>query len=130
MVHCCCCCSTWGITSIENNGELVRPYLGVRYIMLDASIADELEAETEVGALIYDDNPDRAIVEGSPADKAGLQNGDVIKKVNDVDITEESPLPNVVSRYQVGDEITLTILRDGTEQELQLTLERVPDGLN
>ncbi len=120
---------TPGITSIQNNGELIRPYLGVRYITLDADVAEELDVETEVGALIYDENPDSAIIEGSPAAQAGLQFGDVIKQVDGIEVTEDRPLPNVVSRSQVGDELTLLVLRDGEEIEIQITLERIPDNL-
>ncbi len=118
-----------GITSIEDNGELIRPYLGVRYVTLTPEIAEELDVDTDEGALIYDSNPDDAIVGGSPAEKAGLQNRDVIKKVDGETLTEDRPLPNLVSRHQVGDVLTLTVLRDGSEIDVEITLERVPENL-
>ncbi len=118
-----------GITSIENNGELIRPYLGVRYVSLTPEIADQVEAESEVGAMIFDENADNAIIPDSPADKAGLRFEDIIKQVNDIEINEDNPLPNIVSRYQVGDKITLVVLRDHDEIQVEVTLERVPEGL-
>ena len=118
-----------GITSLESTGELIRPYLGVRYITLNKEIADELEVATEVGALVYAEDDADAIINGSPAEKAGLQNGDVIKEVDGVAVTEEAPLPNVVSRYQVGETLSIKILRNNEELEVSVTLERVPDNL-
>ena len=94
-----------GITSVETNGELIRPYLGVRYITLTAGIAEELELETTTGALIRENEPGDAIIGGSPAEKAGLTNGDIITQVNGKDVNEDKPLPNVIGQYQVGAKI-------------------------
>ena len=118
-----------GITSIEQNGELVRPYLGVRYITLTEAIAEELEVDSTEGAIIFDEVAEDAIIGGSPAEKAGLTNRDVIQEVNGTPINDDNPLPNVVSRYQVGETITLKILRDGEQLDVEVTLERIPDSL-
>lgn len=122
-----------GIASIENHGELIRPYLGVRYISLNRTNYIQLNADREVGALIYDDpngSTDDAIIPDSPADKAGLRNKDIILEVNRVKIDDDNPLPNVVSRYQVGETITLKVLRGGEEIDVDVTLERVPENLS
>jgi serine protease Do len=115
-----------GITSVKNNGELVRPYLGVRYIMLDPEIAKELGISVEQGALVSADAGQRAVVSGSPADKAGIKENDVIIKVNDTVIDENSSLVNTIGRFQVGEKVNLTIVRDGQEQVIEVTLEEVP----
>lgn len=117
-----------GITSIENNGKLVRPYLGVRYVTLTSAAADELEVPVEEGALIYDPNGE-AIIKDSPAEKANLKNRDVIIEVEGVKVSAEMPLPNLVSRYQVGERIALKVLRDNNEVEVFVDLEAVPDSL-
>jgi serine protease Do len=116
-----------GITSVENNGELIRPYLGVRYIMLDAKIAKELEIGVDRGALISADAGERAVISGSPAAEAGLKENDVILKVNDAEINEDNSLVSTIGRYQVGDKVNLTIYRDGQEQNVEVTLKEVPD---
>lgn len=118
-----------GISSVQKNGKLVRPYLGVRYIMLDEQIAKELETGVDHGALITADAGKRAIVAGSPADDAGLKENDVILKVNDTDINKDNSLVTTIGQYQVGDKVTLTIYRDGQEQKVEVTLEAVPDSL-
>lgn len=118
-----------GIVSVEKHGELIRPYMGVRYITLNKEVADDLDVETEVGALIYDEQPSQATIAGSPADKAGLENGDVIKEVNGIALSEEKPLPNVVGRFQVGETVTLKVLRGGEELSIDVTLEQAPANL-
>jgi len=118
-----------GITSVEKNGELIRPYLGVRYILLDEKIAKELEIGVDRGALISADAGERAVISGSPAAEAGLKENDVILKVNDTEINEDNSLVSTIGRYQVGDKINLTIYRDGQEQNVEVTLKEVPDRL-
>ena len=118
-----------GLKSIQDNGELVRPYLGVRYITLTKDIAKQLETDSDVGALVYADSGNSAILPDSPADKAGLKKNDIIVMVNTTEITTTNPLPNVVSRYQVGDSIELTILRNGKKKKLTVVLEQVPQNL-
>jgi serine protease Do len=119
-----------GITSVQKNGELVRPYLGVRYIMLDEAIAKELELPVTTGALVSADSGQRAVVSGSPADDAGLKENDIILKVNDTEINEDNSLISTIGQYQVGEKVTLTINRDGQEQKVEVTLEEVPKNIN
>jgi len=118
-----------GIKSVTDNGELIRPYLGVRYIMLNSEIARELEIGVDRGALVTADAGQRAVVSGSPADDVGIKEGDVILKVNDAEINEDTSLVSTIGRYQVGDVVKLIIFRDGQDQSIEVTLERVPDRL-
>ena len=119
-----------GITSVEKNGELVRPYLGVNYIMLDEAIAKELGIDVNHGALISADTGQRAVIAGSPADEAGLKENDVILKVNDTEINEENSLVSTIGQFQVDEKVKLTIWRDGQEQTVEATLKAVPETLN
>lgn len=118
-----------GITSVRENGELVRPYLGVRYVMITPTLAEELELDADQGALLRSGNNQSAVLPDSPAAEAGLQAGDIITAVNDVPINEDNGLVTTVSQFQVGQSIQLTILRGGEEQTVDVTLKAVPDSL-
>ncbi|MDR1300348.1 MAG: trypsin-like peptidase domain-containing protein [Candidatus Nomurabacteria bacterium] len=110
------------INSVIKNGKIEKAYLGVYYVMITKALAKEKNLAVDYGAYVGANNQ-RATVAGSPADKAGVKSGDIITAVNDQSVDEQHPLSSVLSRFQVGDKITLTILRDGKEMALELTLE-------
>jgi serine protease Do len=115
------------IKSVLETGSLKRPYLGVRYISLTEALAKEEGINTKNGALVATGRGGQpAIVPGSPAEKAGLKNKDVILKVNDQTIDATNSLTSVIGRYGVGDTVTLTILRDGKEITVPVKLEALP----
>jgi serine protease Do len=116
------------IKSIRKNGTIVRPQLGVRYIMLDPQIAQEKEAKREWGALIVKgDNGESAIVEGSPADQAGLTAGDIIFEVNAIKIKDDNDLRSVIQRYKPGDRIGMKIQRGNKIFIREAELQRFKD---
>jgi putative serine protease PepD len=63
------------------------------------------------------------IGDGSAAEDAGLENGDVITRVDDQEITSADSLIATIRSYRPGDEVTVTFQRDGDEQEATVTLE-------
>ena len=62
------------------------------------------------------------VVKDSPADKAGIKEGDVILKINNDDLGQGNALVNVLSKYHPGDEVTLQVLRDGKKQDVKVKL--------
>lgn len=111
------------VESVIENGRIVRPILGVMFTMLTPELAEELELDIEEGALLKGDDQNFAVLPGKPAEKAGLQEKDVIIAVNGVEITEDSPLQREIIKYSPGETITLKIIRAGEEREVQVTLE-------
>lgn len=119
-----------GIASVQDSGRLVRPYLGVRYIAITDDVAEEFDLSVKRGAYIVSDANSSAIIGGSPAEKAGLREEDIIVKVEGDEINEKSPLVTLVSKHAVGETINLTVIRsDGNEEVVQVTLEEAPDSL-
>lgn len=114
------------VNSVLKNGKIVRPYLGVRYVSLDKATAEQLGLSVAQGAYITTNG--QAIISGSPAQKAGLQPGDVITKVNGTEVTEVRSLASSMSQFAPGDKVTLTIVRDGKTQDLSVTLEAYPNS--
>lgn len=115
------------IGSVLEKGVFERAYLGVRYIQLNAEIAEELDLPRDQGAYISSGSSGQdSIADDSPAEKAGLEDGDIIVEVNGTLVDEQNSLVTLVGRNQVGDTVTLKIVRDGEERELNATLEAAP----
>lgn len=115
------------ITSVEKNGKLERPYLGVRYVALTDDIAYFYNLDVKRGAYIApSQDGSSAIVAGSPAEKAGLKEKDIITKVDNTAIDETNSLTSLLGQHNVGDTVTLTINRGGKEQTIKVTLAASP----
>lgn len=99
-----------------------RAYLGVRYISVDAAVAKEYKLSVKTGSYVHSDTSEQAVVSGGPADKAGIKEGDVIVKVNDVEVGSQGSVASLVSEYAPGDTIELTVNRGGTEHRIKVTL--------
>lgn len=102
---------------IEYN-KVIRPYIGFTGMDLDEATAKEYDLV--VGAYV------RSVDDFSPAQKAGLQAGDVIVKVDGQSITTMDELNDIKNSHKVGDVLTLTVNRNGEERELKVTLEETP----
>ncbi len=113
------------IDSIKKTGRIIRPYLGVRYFEITPTIAKENNLSVEYGALIQRGKglTSFAVVPGSPADKAGLVENDIITEVNGEKIDETHTLIDLVQKYQVGEEIKIKFLSKGQEKETKVKLE-------
>lgn len=118
------------LSSLQSKGKITRAYIGVRYIPLNQQIAQANNISVTDGALVYGSGSQLAVLPGSPAAKAGLQQGDIIIKFNGQPVTENNPLSSYIGKTKPGDTVTLTILRDGKQQELKVTLEEAPSTTN
>lgn len=101
-----------------------NPVLGIYYMPLSRDYTIQNNLNRQKGALIFSASGQRglAIIANSSADKAGLQLGDIITKINNDEIDELHPLPDLLYQYKKGDKINLTIIRNGQEsvKEVQL----------
>lgn len=114
------------IKSVLEQGKLIRPYLGVRYVSLTDDIASQYNLSVKRGAYIASGGSQASIIADSPAEKAGLKGGDIIIKVNDAQIDENNSLTAVLGRYSVGDTVTLSVIREGKTQNIKATLAAAP----
>ncbi|QQR82933.1 PDZ domain-containing protein [Candidatus Peregrinibacteria bacterium] len=112
--------------TIQTHGEIVRPYLGVRYMMLDAARAKELKIDVETGALLVGDELQGlfAVIPGGPADKAGLKIRDVILTIDGQTIDADHPLQRIIGQKKPGDTVTLSVWRSGETLELKVVLDQ------
>jgi serine protease Do len=117
------------ISSVLEKGKLERPYLGVRYVSLTDDYAYEFNLKTKRGAYIVPSEASQpSILKDSPAEKAGLKEKDVITKINGDSINEKSSLTTLMSKYKVGEQVTLTVIRDNREQQIKVTLQASPES--
>ncbi len=101
---------------IISQGYFARPFLGVNFQAINPSIARRYNLPTDWGAYVTQ------VEAGSPAAQAGLQQGDIIVRVGDTAIDENTSYINALFDYQPGDQISISINRDGQEQSLNVTL--------
>lgn len=100
------------IESVVEHGRVVRPFLGVRYVLIDSQIADEKGLAVQEGALLLGDVNDPAVVPYSPADDAGLQNGDIITEIDGRKVTQDNTLADLIAQYAVGQNVELKVVRN------------------
>ena len=107
------------ITDIMEYGYVTgKPYMGI----INTSVSGEAQRYgTPAGAYVL------GVVEDSRAAKAGLQEGDIITKLDDTDITSSDDLQNALADYQAGDTATLTVSRSGQVQTLTITFDERTD---
>jgi S1-C subfamily serine protease len=111
--------------------KLARPYMGVIYRAIDRQLASEENLPVNDGALVIQgaDSSSPAVVPDSPADKAGIKDGDIIVKVNGHAIDRDNPLDATLSEFAPGDTVTIELLRDGQTMSVSLTLGTRPGDL-
>ncbi len=113
------------IESVKKYGRIIRPWIGVRYLMINKQIQEENKLPYDYGALIVrgKNATDLAVIPGSPADKAGLVENDIILEVNGKKLKGNYTLSEAVLKYNVGAEINLKVYHKGKEKQIKLTLE-------
>ncbi len=110
------------LKGVLKGGDVQRAYLGVSYIPITAEAAKQYNLSVKKGAYVFSGSDKTAIVGGSPADKAGIKDKDIITKVGDIEVGDRGSVSSLVAEYAPGDTITLTILRDGKTMTVNVTL--------
>lgn len=100
-----------------------RAWVGIYYGNLDDSVAKQLRIPDEKGVIIMD------VVQGSPADEAGLQPWDLLRRIDNQDIYELDDVIEIMSNHAPGDEVLFTIYREGQVHLITVTLGNMPAHL-
>jgi serine protease Do len=111
------------LNDIKKYGRIRRPLLGLRYIMIDDDLKIKMGLPVSYGALVARESEhDYAVVPSSPAEKAGLREKDIILAFGEKKLDRNHPIQDFLENLDVGDQIELSVLRDGKELKVKITL--------
>jgi len=112
------------LEEVKKYGKVRRPFLGVKYILLNKEIAEKNKLPVNYGAFVVRETlGEPAIIKGSAAEKAGLQEFDIILECEGKKITEEDSLSRLLQDHEVNNEISLKVLRNKKEIFVKVKLE-------
>jgi serine protease Do len=109
------------VDQLRSFGHARRGWLGVRIQQVTPDIAESVGLKDPVGAMVAGVNDD------GPADKAKIQNGDIILKFNEQDVKEMRNLPLIVAQTDIGKQVPVVVWRDGKNVTLNVTVGELPD---
>ena len=115
------------LNQLIETGSAKRTYLGVYAQAITPEAAKEYNLPVSTGAYLYSPSAYSAIVKDSPAAKAGLKDKDIITAVNGVKVGAAGSLADLISEYKPGDTVQLTVIREGKEMTVNVTLEGYSD---
>jgi len=108
------------MTSLIKDGHVTRGYLGVMIQDVTPALAKQFKLKDNSGALIGD------VTSDSPAEKAGLKNGDVILDFDGKKVTDSRHLKLEVARVHPGETVPVKVLRDGSTKTIEVTVKEQP----
>jgi len=109
------------VSQLKEFGRIRRGWLGVRIQQVTPDIAESLGLKSAGGAMVAGVN------DGGPADQAKIRNGDIILKFNNQDVKEMHNLPRIVAETPIGQEVPVTVWREGHETTVQAKVGELPD---
>ena len=110
------------LSQLTESGKASRSYIGVYTVEITPELAKEYNLPVNEGVYLYNSAKYSAIVKDSPAEKAGLKDKDIITAVNGVKIGSAGSLSTLIGEYKPGDTVQLTVIRDGKEIAINITI--------
>jgi serine protease Do len=108
--------------SYKKNGQITKPFLGVRYILINQAVQEQNKLSVDHGAWITGDNGAPAVISGSAAEKAGIKDGDIIVEVQGQKIDKDHSLAAILKNYSPGDAVRMKVSTKGQTHEVTVTL--------
>ena len=109
------------LAELKKYGRIRRPFLGIRYLMLNPAVKKRMRLGVDKGALVLREAQGRsAIVTGSAAEKAGIQEGDIILELNNMPIGDKTGIEDVLEKITIGDNFKAKIWRNAVQKTLQV----------
>ncbi|RFC62354.1 DegQ family serine endoprotease [Fulvimarina endophytica] len=109
------------VAAAKAGGAFERPYVGATFGPVTADLAEALGLAAPTGVIVH------RVGEGSPAEKAGLRDGDVVTAVGSARVSNPDALGYQLATAGIGSTIALTVLRDGEQEALSLDLVGAPE---
>jgi len=117
------------IESVKLHGKIIRPYLGLRYIKITSAFKDKNKLPVDTGVLVArgETADDLAVIPGSPADKAGIVENDIILEVDGAKLDDKNSLALIIRSKSIGQVVNLKIIHRGEYKIVTLKLETAPE---
>lgn len=109
------------ISQLKETGKVTRGWLGVVVQPITPELAQSFGLQGKNGALVSE------VVKDGPAERAGMKAGDIVLEFDGKKINEMNDLPRIVAATPVGREVAVKILRDGKQEQITVTIERLKD---
>ena len=110
------------LAQLIEKGEASRAYIGVYSVEITPEVAKEYNLPVSSGVYIFNSSLYTAVIAGSPADKAGMRDKDIITAINGEKIGFSGSLSSLIGEYKPGDTVQFAVLRDGKEIAINVTL--------
>ncbi len=110
------------LKGVLGDGTVKRAYLGVNFIAITPDVAAHYKLPVKAGAYVLASGGKPAVASGSPAEKAGLQDKDIIVKVGGIDVGDKGSISSLIAEYAPGDTVQLGVLRDSKAMTMTATL--------
>ena len=107
--------------SILTSGSVTRGWIGVEPQNLSKELAESLNLPKDINGVLIS-----GVLEGGPADKAGMKPGDVLMQVNGQKVNDVVTLLNHIAQTNPGDEAKINLLRKGKEMSLKVQVSKRP----
>jgi S1-C subfamily serine protease len=108
---------------LVSGGTVSHPYMGISYTTITSALQQQYGLSRSNGVLITQ------VGQGSPAEKAGLQQGDIVLSMGGTTVTQEGDLVSILGQKKVGETIPVTVERNGRQMTLQVTLVERPSAV-
>lgn len=122
------------VNQVKTTGKISTPFLGVRYIPVNAALQKANNLPYDYGDLVIRGTniTDLAVIPGSPADKAGIVENDIILEINSqkIDSANDVNLSNLIAQHKVGDTVTLKVWHKGQIKNIQVKLSERNNSSN
>jgi len=118
------------IDSVKKTGKIIRPYVGVRYVVVNDVLKTKNNLAVDYGILVQrgKDETEPAVIPGSPANIAGIVENDIILEIDGVKIDENQSFLYMIRNKKVGDTISMRILSKGVYKTIYMVLDASPDS--
>lgn len=108
------------VADLIENGRVIRPWMGISTRNLSRLEARQLGLDVDYGVIVME------VVAASPAERAGLEPMDIIVALDGDSVTNTSELQQLIYRYDVGQKVTVTVYREKSKLDLEVTLDKMP----
>ena len=107
------------VSQLIEHQNVTRPFIGITGEAISSQVAELYKLPKGISV--------QSVIKDSPADKAGIKEGDIITKIEGNEVTSVPELNRYKNNYKIGDTVTLTVLRSGKEEDVHVTLGEEPE---